>query len=488
MDKLENLSAIELGEKVNGQEIKPTEVIDYFARRIEERNPSINAFVYTKFDEAMEEAKKLEYKIVKQKEYAGLFAGVPFALKDFLPTKKGWTASHGGVKSLVTVDEESGEFCKAMESLGGIAIGKTNAPSFGFRATTDNLMYGPTSTPFNTEYNSGGSSGGSAAAVADGLVYAAEGGDAGGSTRVPSAWCGVFGFKPSAGLVPSVCRPDAWTATHPYCCGGPITRSVHDAAVVMSYLQRFDPRDPLSVPLAKKYWGNTDIQNLKIGYTFTMDLFPYPEPEVAAAMQKTIDMLKTLSPNVEEVKFDFKCTKAECEEAWLRGICIDTAIDMEFWKQRGYDLAGDHHEEVAENFFKWNEIALKSNMMDYRKFHEVRTQILDAHQDVFDKYDVILAPVTGCLPIKNTSDHDTKGPEYISGVKVDPLIGFAYTFLENMIGTPAASVPIGVSSTNLPIGLQVIGRRYFDEDVFAVSRQIEINQPWNYAIPFSRFI
>lgn len=488
MDKLENLSAIELGEKVNSQEIKPTEVIDYFAHRIEERNPSINAFVYTKFDEAMEEAKKLEYKIMKHVEYAGPFAGVPFALKDFLPSKKGWTASHGGVKSLITVDEESGEFCKAMERLGGIAIGKTNAPSFGFRATTDNLMYGPTSTPFNTEYNSGGSSGGSASAVADGLVYAAEGGDAGGSTRGPSAWCGVFGFKPSAGLVPSVCRPDAWTATHPYCCGGPITRTVDDAATVMDMMQHYNPRDPLSVPLGIKNWYNNDLSKLKIGYTLNFDLFPLPEPEVGAAILRTIYVLKSIGANIEEVKFDFKCTKRECEEAWLRGICIDTAIDMEFWKQKGYDLAGDHREEVAENFFKWNEIALKSNMMDYRKFHEVRTQILDAHQDVFDKYDIILAPVTGCMPIKNTFDHDTKGPEFISGVKVDPLIGFAYTFLENMIGTPAASVPIGIGSNNLPIGLQVIGRRYFDEDVFTVARQIERNQPWDYTIPFNRSI
>lgn len=484
--KLEELSAIELGNEVNNTNIKPTEVIDYFAERIEKRNPSINAFVYTKFDEAMEEAKKLEYKIVKQKEYGGPFAGVPFALKDFLPSKKGWTASHGGVKSLITVDEESGQFCKAAESLGAIAIGKTNAPSFGFRATTDNLIYGPTSTPFNTDYNSGGSSGGSCSAVADGLAYVAEQGDAGGSGRCPAAWCGVFGFKPSAGLVPSVCRPDAWTATHPYCCGGPASRTIDDAATIMKAMQKFNPRDPLSVPLDSKNWFSRHANKLKIGYTLNFDLFPLPEVEIEASVLKAVDILKAAGATVEEAKFNFECTKTECEEAWLRGICIDTAIDMEFWKQKGYDLAGDHREEVAENFFKWNDIALNSNMMDYRKFHEVRTQILDAHQDVFDKYDVIIAPVTGCMPIKNTSDHDTKGPEYIRGVKVDPLIGFAYTFLENMIGTPAASVPIGIGSNNLPIGLQVIGRRYFDEDVFAVAREIEVAQPWNYNIPFNR--
>lgn len=486
MDKLENLSAIELGNQVNTQQIKPTEVIDYFARRIEERNPSINAFVYTKFDEAIEEAKKLEYRIVKQKEYAGPFAGVPFALKDFLPSKRGWTASHGGVKSLITIDEESSEFCKAVEKLGGIAVGKTNAPSFGFRATTDNKMYGPTCTPFNTEYNSGGSSGGSCAAVADGLVHIAETGDAGGSTRCPSAWCGVFGFKPSAGLVPSVCRPDAWTATHPYCCGGPATRTVDDAATVMKALQRFDPRDPLSVPLQPKNWTGRYANKLKIGYTLNFDLFPDPEDEIGASILKAVDILKGSGATVEEVKFDFKCTKTECEEAWLRGICIDTAIDMEFWKQNGYDLAGDHADEIPEAFIKWNKVALMSNMMDYRKFHEVRTQILDAHQDVFDKYDVIIAPVTGCFPTKNSSDGDTKGPEFIKGVKVDPLIGFSYTFLENMIGTPAASVPIGIGSNNLPIGLQVIGKRYFDEDVFVVAREIESASPWSYSIPFNR--
>ena len=483
--KLEELSGLQLGDLVNRAQISPTEVIDYFAARIEKRNPSINAFVYTKFDEAREEAKKIEARIAKG-EYCGPLAGVPFALKDFLPSKKGWTASHGGVKSLITVDDESGEFCKAAEKLGAIAVGKTNAPSFGFRATTDNLMYGPTSTPFNPEYNSGGSSGGSASAVADSLVFMAEGGDAGGSIRCPAAWAGTFGFKPSAGLVPSVCRPDAWTATHPYCCGGPITRTVDDAAIMLKTMQRYDPRDPLSVPLNPKNWYGRYANKLKIGYTLNFNLFPDPEDEIANAILKTIEALRANGCSVEEVSFDFKCTKKECEEAWLRGICIDTAIDMEIWKYDGYDLAGEHANEVSKNFIYWNDIAIKSNMLDYRKFHEVRTQILDAHQDVFDKYDIILAPVTGCFPTKNTFDGDTKGPTHIKGVEVDPLIGFAYTYLENMIGTPAASVPIGVGSNNLPIGLQVIGRRYCDEDVFTVAREIEEIQPWSYTIPLSR--
>ena len=161
--RLELLSAAELGREVSAKRLSPTEVLHYFSRRIEERNPSLNAFVYTRFEEAERAAKKLEARLAKG-ESAGPFAGVPFALKDFLPSKKGWPNSHGGVRSLIQEDPFDSEFCRAMENAGGIAVGKTNAPAFAFRGTCDNRLYGPTSNPFNTRYNSGGSSGGSAAA------------------------------------------------------------------------------------------------------------------------------------------------------------------------------------------------------------------------------------------------------------------------------------------------------------------------------------
>lgn len=491
MEDIFYCSALELGTLVSTKKISPTEVLDAYEKRIAEVNPKINAIVYTKFDEARIKAKELEERIAKG-DYVGPFAGVPVGLKDFLPSKKGWTASHGGVRCLITEDEYDSEICKAMENLGAIVIGKTNAPSFGFRGTTDNKMYGPTSTPFKVGYNSGGSSGGSASAVAAGLLAIAEGGDAGGSIRIPSAWCGAFGFKPSAGLVPSVCRPDAWTATHPYCCGGPITRTVSDAANVLSAMIKYDPRDPISVPTPSHMISNIlsrlpqlESKKLKIGYTFGFNMFPDPEAEIISAIMNIISILTSNGYTVEPVDFYFTHSKEELEEAWLRGICIDTAIDCELDKQKGFDLIGDHSEDLPEAFIKWNNIAITSTMLDYRKFHEVRTDILDAHCNVFDNYDIILAPVSGCLPIKNSDNFDTKGPEYISGVKVDPLIGFGYTYLENMIGTPAASIPIGMSD-GLPVGLQVIGKRYHDDDVFAICRALEELNPWKQN--YERFI
>lgn len=484
--KLEYLTGLELGELVNTKQVSATEVVDYFAARIEERNPSVNAIVYTRIDEAKEAAQVIEDKIARGED-VGPFAGVPVGLKDFLPSKKGWTASHGGVKSLITTDDADSTFCQAAEQLGAVVIGKTNAPSFGFRGTCDNKMYGATSTPFNVDYNSGGSSGGSASAVADGMLTMAEGGDAGGSTRIPSAWCGTFGYKPSAGVVPSVCRPDAWTATHPYCCSGPITRSVMDAAYMFNSMQRYDPRDPISVkstPLDLAALQDTSsLKGLKVGVTLDFNLFPRPEFEIETAIIHTASILKDLGADVEEVNFNIHTPKHEIEAAWLRSISVDTSIDLELWKQNGFDLIKDHSDELPAEFIYWNDIAIKSTMLDYRKFHEIRTDILDAHLDVLDKYDIILAPVTGCMPVKNNKD--SKGPSEINGVKVDPLIGFGYTYLENFIGTPAASIPVSYAN-GLPIGAQIIGRRYEDATVFKVCRALEIAKPWNYVIPANR--
>lgn len=485
-------SAIELGQMVNNEEITPTEIIDLYEERIKKVNPKINAIVSTHFTYAREVAKQIEEKIA-QGILVGPLAGVPVGLKDFLPSKKGWLSTHGGVASLTTIDEYDSEICKAMEKLGAIVIGKTNAPAFGFRGTTDNKLFGPTSTPFNIEHNSGGSSGGSASAVGAGLLAIAEGGDAGGSIRIPAAWCGCFGHKPSAGLIPSVCRPDAWTATHPYCCGGPITRTVDDAALVLASMIKYDPSDPISVMTPPSLIQNildthkiVQRRRYKIAYTMNFGgLFPYPEIQIAEAIDKVISILEKNGNTINKADFKFNYSRKEIEEAWLRGISVDSSIDNAIAKANGFDLIGEHSDELPDAFIKWDKIAFESTMMDYRKFHEIRTDILDAHLRVFENCDIIVAPVAGCMPPKNATNNDTQGPDYIGDVEVDPLIGFAYTYLENMIGYPAASVPIGLSDNNLPIAIQIIGKRYHDDEVFAIARQIESLLPWkdNYAIP-----
>jgi amidase/aspartyl-tRNA(Asn)/glutamyl-tRNA(Gln) amidotransferase subunit A len=489
--RLEALSAAELGKEISSGNLSPTEAVRFFAERIEKRNPSLNAFVYTKTDYALAEATKLEERLARGEE-AGPFAGVPFALKDFLPSKTGWENSHGGVRSLIRKDAFDSEFCKAMEAAGGIAIGKTNAPAFAFRGTCDNKLYGPTSTPFNTEYNSGGSSGGSAAAVADGMVPIAEGSDGGGSIRIPSAWCGCFGFKASVGTIPSVCRPDAWAATHPYCFNGGITKTVEDSAILLNYMAHHDPRDPLSLERAKTDLTEEmkkSVKGWRIAFTPDFGVFPV-DKAVARLVECAAARFEEAGAVVEPVRFNIKRSAYELAEMWCRSICVDTAIELELGRRSGFDLVRDHRDELPEEFIYWNGQVAKGGIMDYYEFNNVRTELLDAQQDIFEDYDLIISPTTVCLPVKNADDRNTLGPREINGVPVEPIIGFCETFFANFTGNPAASVPAGISTGGLPVGMQIIGKRFRDADVLAAARTFEQIQPWRglYDIPLSRNI
>lgn len=485
--RLECLSAVELAKLIKKGEVSCTEVIRYFADRISSRNAGINAFVYTKIDEALAEAALLEKSLLRGID-PGPLCGVPVALKDFLPSRKGWTNSHGGVKALMREDPEDSMFFKAASAAGAIAVGKTNAPAFAFRGTTDNKLYGPTSTPFNTEYNSGGSSGGSAAAVADGLILIGEGSDGGGSLRIPAAWCGCFGYKASVGTIPSICRPDAWMATHPYCHNGAITKTVEDSAVMLNYMAQYAPRDPLSLDLGKRDFTKLmlrPIKDWKIAFTPDFGIFPV-DNQIASIVSGAARKLELAGAKVDEVSFNFKHTAVEYAELWCRSISIDTSLDLEFWKREGLDLVGDHREELPEEFIYWNEKAFNSSVLDYRLFNDMRTEMFDQLQNVFDEYDILISPVTICSPVKNAKDHNTRGPLSMNGVEVEPLIGFCETFMPNFTGHPAASVPCGTDSLGLPVGMQLIGRRFRDEDVFAAAHACEQIMPWNYEIPLSR--
>lgn len=494
--QLERLSAAELGRLVNNKIISASEVVDYFCDRIEKRNPYINAFTYTKFEEARGAARTLDLKLaVKSFDKYLPFAGVPFALKDFLSSKAGWTNSHGGVASLIRTDEYDSEFCKAAEQLGGVAVGKTNAPAFGFSGACQNKLYGATCNPFDVTRTSGGSSGGSAAAVADGLVLIAEGGDAGGSIRIPAGWCNLFGFKPSLGTVPSYCRPDGWSATHPYCFNGGLTKTVEDSAILLNCMARYNPRDPISLPINTgkdfTHLMNMSIKGWRIGLTYDFDLYP-TDPAVRQVIYDAALALAEAGAHVEFIKFNFKHTLDEIMHCWAWSISVDTALDLEQWKSEGLDLVKDHREELPEEFVKFNKIAAITGIQDMRKFNEIRTDILDNLEDVFESFDLIISPTATCLPMLNTDGGKVKS---IGGTEVNPdysFLSFGETPLMNFVGYPAASVPAGLvelpSGIKLPVGMQIVGKQYHDEIVFAAAKTFETIRPWrsNYDLAYNR--
>lgn len=486
--KLEFLSAWELGELVNKKTIRPSEVMKYFIDRINKRNKSVNAFTYTMFDYAMAKAKEYDAKIAAG-ENLGPFAGVPFALKDFLPNKIGWKSSHGGVKCLIATDEVNSVFCEAMESLGGIAVGKTNAPSYGFRGTTDNSLYGVTKNPFNTLYNTGGSSGGSAAAVADGLVLIAEGGDAGGSIRIPAAFNNLFGFKAGIGVIPSVSRPDAFSASHPYCFNGGLTKTVKDTAILLDAMSYYSALDPLSRPSETNFEAelDKDISGKKIAYTVDFDIFSV-DRTVKEKFLSEMKELKNLGFDVVPVRFDFKHSALELAHLWCMGITVDPAIELNLLKEKGIDLIKEHGEDFPKEFIFWKEKCDKMTIMDLYEFNLARTDALDGFERVFEDYDYVLSPVS-CVPgVLNGNDGNTKGPDEIDGAEVDPLIGWCETFPVNFSGHPAASVPFGFIKDNIPFGIQVISKKFHDSDLLAFAYKLEQIKPWkdNFKIAFER--
>ena len=246
-DELAYLGVAEIALNIRRRRLSPVEVVDAFITRIEARDPSLNAFVYRGFDDARAKAREAETALTDGRPLGPLH-GVPVAIKDLFDFKPGWISTFGGIRALRNYTANIYcAFAERVEQAGAIILGKTNSPTMGFRGTCDNYLFGPTRNPFNIAKNTGGSSGGSAAAVADGLLPLAEGTDGGGSIRIPSSWCSVYGYKASFGRLPCISRPDAFAAAMPFVFEGPITRSVEDAALTVDALSGYHPGDPFSL-------------------------------------------------------------------------------------------------------------------------------------------------------------------------------------------------------------------------------------------------
>src|SRR5918999_5986322 len=275
-DELAQATAAELAGRIRRRELSPVEVMDAAIRRIESENERLNAFVHLDVEQARERARQAEDALGSGGEIGPLH-GVPTAMKDLFDFKPGWPTTFGGVRALKDfVPDFYCAWAERMERAGAIIVGKTNSPVMGFRGTCDNPLFGPSRNPFDTSRNTGGSSGGSAAAVAAGMLPVAEGTDGGGSIRIPASWCGVYGYKQSFGRVPYVSRPNAFGGTDPFLFEGPLTRTVEDAALVLTAIAGYDQRDPLAIEDHADFTDavRRSIEGMRIAYTPDYDVFP----------------------------------------------------------------------------------------------------------------------------------------------------------------------------------------------------------------------
>src|SRR5256885_1490853 len=450
-DELAYVTAAELAIRIRRRQLSPVEVVDAFIERIEQRNKSLNAFVYLGFEDARKRAKEAEQALMAGAALGPLH-GVPTAMKDLFDFKPGWVSTFGGVRALKNlVVDFSCTYAERIEKAGAILLGKTNSPVMGFRGTCDNYLFGPAHNPFDLSKNTGGSSGGSAAAVADGLVSIAEGTDAGGSIRIPAAWCNVYGYRASYGRVAYTGRPNAFASLNPFVFEGTLTRTVEEAAIGLQILAGPDSRDPFSLTSTPDFTAALahSLSGAKVAFSPDFDVYPI-ESAVAGVVAEATRGFVDAGATVETVKVGIKRSQRELSDLWNRMIMPLNISGLEGLKAAGIDLMKDHPEDLPPEYRHWIEVGYGMSAMDVWNDMVMRTEGYDAIESVLQRYDLLVTPTLACLPVKNTTDGNTLGPPQINGEDVDPLIGWCLTFLTNFSGHPSASIPAGLSG-GLPV-------------------------------------
>lgn len=470
------LSATRLARDIRTGNISPVDVVETLLDRIAERNDRTNAFVTVATEEARTAAREAE-RAVEAGGELGPLHGVPVAVKDLTPTA-GIRTTFGSPLFAENVPDEDSVLVKRMKDAGAIVLGKTNAPEFGHKGTTDNPLFGATGTPYDPEKTAGGSSGGSAAAAADGLVPLAQGSDGGGSIRIPASCCNVVGIKPSFGRVPRDSRPDGFSHT-PFGQAGPLARSVEDAALLLSVLAGPSRDDPFSHPDdGTDYLGAVDrsVDGIRVAFSPDLGVFPM-EPQVREVVEDAAEDLSSAVATMERRDPEFDHDRETMLESWMTGYRVGMAEKASILAEQGRDPF-ERRDDLTPEVIEGMEVGASYSAVEYKRADIVRTDVFDAVQDLFEEYDLLVTSTVAVPPF----DTDTLGPELVAGEEIDPLYGWFLTWPFNMTDHPAASVPAGFVD-GVPVGLQIVGPRFADERVITTAAAVERVRPWDGSYP-----
>lgn len=455
----------ELHDQITSKKLSPVEITKVFLERIQSLNPILNAFLTVTPEYALEQAKKCETAVMNN-EPIGPLHGIPISIKDLEETKSIRT-TFGSKAFNNYIPEYDSIVVERVKKAGGIILGKSNTPEFGFKGTTENLLGDACRNPWDTSRTSGGSSGGAASSVVSGLSTIATGTDGGGSIRIPSSFCGTYGIKPTLGRVSKISmgslnQPPAHNILSQ---AGPIARNVEDAAILLDVLSGSDPRDVLSPKLPIQNFleaCDCEVEGLKIGWTPDFGYAPV-EPEVLEITQKSALSLESLGCSVEES--DLKLVNPTEHFLHIFACMIagsrNSSKTLDFNQLTDYTQAGF---KAASTFSGTDySIALGYTSLMKAQFEEQ-----------FQKFDLLISPTMSVKAFEIDNN-----PSVINNINVDPIWGFTpFTYPINMIGYPAASIPCGFSDDGLPIGLHIIGRNSDEKTIFKLSSAIEKSKPW----------
>jgi len=453
------LDACSLLDAYRRRSLSPVEVTRAMLERIESLDPQINAFCLVDADTALESARASEQRWLRG-EPCGIVDGVPATVKDVILTR-GWPTLRGSrtVEANQPWEHDAPAVARLREQ-GAVLLGKTTTPEFGWKGVTDSPLTGITRNPWDPGTTPGGSSGGAAAAAALGLGALHLGTDGGGSVRIPASFTGIFGHKPSFGRVPAWPLSPFGTLAHI----GPMTRTVSDAALLLTVISEPDSRDWHALPFeARDYRLGLErgVAGLRIGFSANLG-FIEVEPEVEQCVREAVAVFASLGAQVEEVDPGVGNTGDTFQVFWFSaatylGRMLDPAKR---------DLLDPGLAEVMEEGARYS-------LTDYYDATAARGVVGQRMKAFHDDYDLLLTPA---MPIPAFEAGREAPASHHDGERWSDWTPFTYPF--NLTGQPACSVPCGFTAAGLPVGLQIVGPMHDDIGVLRAARAYEAVRPF----------
>jgi aspartyl-tRNA(Asn)/glutamyl-tRNA(Gln) amidotransferase subunit A len=461
------LTATELLAEYRAGRLSPVDATKDALARIDEVNTAVNAFCLVDAERALADAAASEERW-RRGEPAGLLDGVPVSVKDLLLTS-GWPTSRGSLSTDRDQpwDTDAPSVARLREHH-AVLVGKTTTPEFGWKGVTDGPLTGVTRNPWDTSKTAGGSSGGAAAAVATGMGTISLGTDGGGSIRIPASFSGVFGLKPTYGLVPLYPASPFGTLSHV----GPLAWSVNDAALALDVLSGADSRDWTAGP--RPDWPFTSavasgvasgIAGMRIAFSPTLG-FATVDAEVAALVSAAAGVFADLDADVSLIDPGFADPIEAFQVLWYSGAAAATA-----------GLTDAQRDRLDPGLREVCERGARYSALEFIDATATRAAVGVAMGEFHRHYDLLITPT---VPIAAFE----AGVEVPAGSTATRWTGWTpFTYPFNMTQQPAASVPCGFTSAGLPVGLQVVGPTHADARVLAACAAFEQARPWQSTRP-----
>ncbi len=461
-DAIHYRKALDLRDAMRKGELTAEAVVSAHLQRIEKTNPAINAIVTLCADKALEEARAADKRRARG-DKLGVLHGLPIAHKDLTPTA-GLRTTYGSTVLKDNVPLSDSLIVSRLKNAGAITIGKTNTPEFGAGSQTFNEVFGATANPYDVSRTCGGSSGGAAAALAAGMIPIADGSDMGGSLRNPASFCNVVGFRPSPGRVPS--WPNEFPLS-PLPVEGPMARTVEDVALLLSAMAGPDSRNLLSnlPPLPESINKQRDFRGTRIAFSADFDgALPFEEEVVA------------LTESARPVFAELGCTVSSACPNFAYADNIFTVGRAALYA----GLCGDLYRSDKSSLKKtlaWNiEQGLELNAAEIQRAAK-QFSALNARIHAFmQEFDFLVLPVSQVLPFDIESEYPT---EIGTTAMTTYLDWMKSAYFVTVLGLPAISVPCGFSREGLPLGIQIVGRRWDDWGVLELAFAFQqVTQCW----------